>query len=74
MANATGRAPLAAALVLAPLLGAAWLLHRNAVAEGHGSLLLSLQPIAATYRQQLRPWRQLVARLRSSLRRQRVTA
>ncbi len=73
-AAATGQAAVAAAFLAVPLVAAAWLLHTSAAVEGHTSPLQPLQPIAAAYRQQLRPWQQLTARLRSSMRRRRVAA
>ncbi|PRW20756.1 maltose excess chloroplastic-like [Chlorella sorokiniana] len=73
VAAATWHALLASALTALPVLGAAWLLHGIAAAEGHTQPLQPIHRIAAVYKQQLRPWQQLAARLRSTLRRQRAT-
>lgn len=71
-AAASGQGALAASVLAAPLLGGFCLLHGIAAAKRHASPLCALQPIAAVYQQQLRPWQQLAARLRSSARQRRA--
>ncbi|PSC71805.1 maltose excess chloroplastic-like [Micractinium conductrix] len=62
-AVAQGKPGTAAVALAAPLLFAACLLRTTATAQGSHLLLAPLQPVAAAYRQEARPWRLLLPRL-----------